>query len=361
MITTKKLSLLFLSLFLYFQTSFACTGIVIHCQNGSTIAARTLEFGFDCHSDILVMPKGIDINFLSSAKDKVGYKMKAKYGFTGMNAVGKQIVVDGVNEAGLYLGSFYFAGFAVYTPLTATNQSNAISSEEMGNFILGSFATVEEVKEGLKNITVVGTYIDEIQGEAPFHYAVSDKSGNSIVIEYSKNGLQIFDNTVQVVTNNPTYDWHTTNIRNYVNLTPDNVNGININGEKYTPLSQGSGMLGLPGDASSVSRFIRATAFVNAAQPSKDEEEGVFRAFHILNNFDIPVGLVKQKEKDVTLSEYTVWTSVVDTKNAVYYFKTYKNPAVKKVDLKEILKQANGKIVVIPSETPIDYQSVSSN
>lgn len=358
MSAVKNFTILFL--FLFVQIGFACTGILIKTQNGATITGRTLEFGFDVKSNILVIPKGIEINFLSSAKDKVGYKMKSKYGFVGMNAVGKNVMVDGVNEAGLYYGAFYFAGFAVYDKWSPSNQSRAVSSEELGNYILGSFATVDEVKEGLKNITVVGSYIAEIFGEAPLHYAVTDRSGNSIVIEYSKEGLKIFDNTVHIITNNPSYDWHTTNLRNYVNLTPDNVNGISLNGENYTPLSQGSGMLGLPGDASSVSRFVRAAAFVNAALPSKDEEEGVFRAFHILNNFDIPIGLVKQKEQNTTLSEYTVWTSAVDTKNSIYYFKTYQNQSVKKVDLKEMLKVANGKIMVIEAETPNKYEALST-
>lgn len=356
----KKFTVLFLSFLLFIHSSFACTGIIIITQNGVAIPARTLEFGFDTQSNILVMPKGTDISFLSSAPDKVGYKMKAKYGFAGMNAVGKHIVIDGINEAGLYMGSFYFAGFAVYDKLTPANQSNAISSEEMGNFILGSFSSVEEVKEGLKNITVVGTYIAQIQGEAPLHYAVTDKSGKSIIIEYSKNGLQIFDNKVNTITNNPSYDWHLTNLRNYINLTPDNVSGIVLNGEKYTALSEGSGMVGLPGDTSSVSRFVRACAFVNAADPCKDEEEGIFRAFHILNNFDIPIGLVVQKEKTGSLAEYTVWTAAADTKNGAYYFKTYKNQSIKKVDLNEVLKEANGKIMIIEAETPRTYETVSS-
>ncbi|MHA7944020.1 linear amide C-N hydrolase [Formosa sp. 3Alg 14/1] len=356
----KGFSLLFVCYFLCIQVSFGCTGIIIRTENGSVIPARTLEFGFDPQSNILVIPKGTSINFLSSVNNKDGYKMKAKYGFAGMNAVGKHIVVDGINEAGLYLGSFYFSGYAVYEELTTSNQSKAVSSEEMGNFVLGSFATVEEVKAGLKDITVVGTFMEQIQGVAPFHYTVTDKSGQSIIIEYSKNGLQIFNNTVQVITNNPSYDWHLTNLRNYINLTPDNVGGINLNGETYAPLSEGTGMVGLPGDFTSASRFVRASAFVNAAEPCKDEEEGVFRAFHILNNFDIPIGIVKQKEKNTSMSEYTVWTSAADTKNGAYYYKTFKNPTVKKLDLQVALNEAKGEIMVITAETPRTYETVKS-
>ena len=102
-----RITFLALSLFIY-QLGYSCTGIIIKTLNGITIPARTMEFGFDVRSKLLVIPKGTELTFLSSVKDKEGYKMKAKYGFAGMNAVEKQIVVDGVNEAGLYLGCFYF-------------------------------------------------------------------------------------------------------------------------------------------------------------------------------------------------------------------------------------------------------------
>ena len=133
-----------------------------------------------------------------------------------------------------------------------------------------------------------------------------------------------------------------------------------MDGDQFAPLSEGTGMLGLPGDFTSTSRFVRAAAFVNAAEPCTDEEEGVFRAFHILNNFDIPIGIVKQKEKGGALSEYTVWTAAADTKNGAYYYKTYENQSIKKVDLATVLKEANGKIMEIKAETPRVYESVTS-
>lgn len=360
-----KLNKLFIMLMLCsiisIPTTSACTGIIIKTLNGVTIPARTMEFGFDVRSNLLVVPKGTPLKFLSSVDGKDGYTMKAKYGFAGMNAVEKMIVVDGVNEAGLYLGCFYFAGFASYEPLTTQNQSRAVSSEEMGNFVLGSFATVEEVIKGLNNIAVVGSFIEDIQGEAPFHYAVTDKSGRSVVIEYTKDGLQIHENTVNAVCNNPTYDWHLTNLRNYVNLGAQNKHGFEINGVKYGSLGEGTGMLGLPGDYTSPSRFVRATAFANTSLQSKNTEEGVFRAFHILNAFDIPKGVIKENTKTGVLTDYTVWTSVVDTQNSIYYYKTYKNQAAKKLVLKDVLKQVKGKMTVIKAETPRNYESVRIN
>lgn len=356
---TKKINALLLTaIMLFSQIGFGCTGIILKTENGVTIPARTMEFGFDVRSKLLIMPKGTNINFLSSVENKVGYQMKAKYGFAGMNAVEKNIVVDGVNEAGLYLGCFYFSGDAQYEKLTSSNQSKAVSSEELGNYVLGSFATVDEVVEGLKKVSVVGSFIDVIQAEAPFHYAVSDATGRSVVIEYTKYGLQVHENTVNAVCNNPAYDWHLTNLRNYVNLTPNNRQGVNVNNKKIIGMGQGTGMLGLPGDYTSPSRFVRAAAFANTALPSANEEEGIFRAFHTLNAFDIPKGAIRENASKDTHTDYTVWTSAVDTKNKVYYYKTYKNQNIQKLDLKTALKKANGKVTIIESETKRSYEDV---
>lgn len=133
----------------------ACTGIVLKSDDGAVVPARTMEFGFDVHSNIAMVPAGTEITSLSSDPEKSGLVYKAKYGFGGANAFGRSIVVDGMNEKGLYFGAFYFSGAAVYEELTKNNQSQAVSSEELGNYILGNFKTVAEVKEGLEKMVLL--------------------------------------------------------------------------------------------------------------------------------------------------------------------------------------------------------------
>jgi choloylglycine hydrolase len=123
-------------------------------------------------------------------------------------------------------------------------------------------------------------------------------------------------------------------------------------------MGQGTGMLGLPGDYTSPSRFVRAAAFANTALPSANEEEGIFRAFHTLNAFDISKGAIKDNATKDAHTDYTVWTSAVDTKNKVYYYKTYKNQSIKKLDLKTVLKKVKGKITILESETERGYDDV---
>jgi len=321
------------------QTStLACTGIVLHAQDGTTIPARTMEFSFDIESNILVIPAGTKITNLIMDEKNTGSSYVAKYGFAGANALDKPIVVDGVNEQGLYFGAFYFNQEAIYEKLTDKNRHRAVSSEELGNYILSQFSSVDEVKEGLSELVIVGTWIKEINSFAPFHYAVSDKDGNSIVIEITENGMKIFDNTINTVTNNPTYDWHLTNLNNYVGLTSENRGAQVVGNQKITPFGEGTGLFGLPGDHSSPSRFVRAAAFANSTLPTKNAEATVFNAFHILNHFDIPKGSIREQIQDNLITDYTVWTSVVDTKNPTYYYKTYLTQHVEKVNLKVVLK-----------------------
>lgn len=329
------------------QTVIPCTGIVLYAQDGAVIPARTMEFSFDVQSNILVIPAGTTINKLVMDEKHTGGSYQAKYGFAGANALGKPIVVDGINEKGLYFGAFYFNHLAVYDKLTSKNRKKAISSEELGNYILSQFASVDEVKKALPSLTIVGTWIKEINSFAPFHYAISDSSGASIVVEFTEDGLHVYDNTVNVVTNNPTYDWHLTNLNNYVGLTANNYGKRIVGRQELQPVGEGSGLFGLPGDHSSPSRFVRATAFANTALPSANADKAVFSAFHILNHFDIPKGSIRSNDEGNLLTDYTVWTSVADTKNKVYYYKTYLSQQVEKVDLAQALAGLNKPVTII--------------
>jgi choloylglycine hydrolase len=332
---SKLVSSALLAVAITTQSALACTGIVLKSADGTTVPARTMEFGFDIQSNIFAVPSGTSIETLGLNPDVTGFAYEAKYGFLGANGLDMPIVFDGVNTEGLYFGAFYFAGDAVFSELTGENRDRAVSSEEMGNWILGQFSTVAEVKAALPSIDVVGTYVAEIDGFAPFHYAVTDSTGASIVIEYTKSGLTVYDNTVNAVTNNPSYDWHLTNLRNYVGLQSENRGLMTVGSENIAPFGQGSGLLGLPGDHSSPARFVRAVAFANTSLPSDDVDDAIFKAFHILNVFDIPKGSIREAVGDGIHTDYTLWTSAADTTNARYFYKTYLTQSVESIDVKK--------------------------
>ena len=332
--TLRDLATTALTFLIGLPAALACTGIILHAEDGGTVPARTMEFSFDIQSNIYAVPAGTELQTLVLNPDLEGFRFTAKYGFLGANGLDMPIVFDGMNTEGLYFGAFYFAGTAVFGEATEENRGRAVSSDEMGNWILGQFKTVEEVRAALNDIEVVGTYVEAIDGFAPFHYAVTDASGTSIVIEYTAAGLTIHDNTVNVITNNPTYDWHLTNLRNYVGLQAENQSTVALGDEIITPFGQGSGMLGLPGDMTSPTRFVRAAAFANSALPAASSSDAIFQAFHILNTFDIPKGAIRDSGEGGMLTDYTIWTSAADTRAGVYYYKTYLTQAVESINVR---------------------------
>lgn len=338
-------------------SAIACTGIVLKSVDGVTVPARTMEFGFDIESNLLVVPKGTKLRATLPPPFNDGMLYEAKYGFVGANGLGRNIILDGMNESGLYLGAFYFSGFAAYSEVSEKNKNNAIASEELGNWLLATCATVEEVKAALGKVTVVENYIKEIDNFAPIHWAITDAGGHSVVVEYTKDGLKVHNNKIGVVTNNPTYDWHMTNLRNYVSLTPYNVHGFTINGVDVKPLAEGSGMIGLPGDFTAPSRFVRAAAYVSTIRPMPKVEDAVFQAFHILNAFDIPKGAIRAADIE-GISDYTIWTSVADTANQVYYFKTYLTPVKMKIDVKRAIKNVKAPTVIV-MENNYEYKDMT--
>jgi choloylglycine hydrolase len=242
-------------------------------------------------------------------------------------------VVDGINTQGLAIGILYFPNYAQYPQLSKKNQSHGLAPWELGTYLLSNFANVEEVKKGLKNVTVLSV-ANKKDGPVPqYHYLVHDALGKSLVIEYTNGQMQTYDNPLGVLTNSPTFDWQITNLRNYVNLSVNNAPPIKMAGTQVTGFGQGTGLLGLPGDFTPPSRFVRAVVFSQASTPSLIGEEGVFHVFHIMNQFDIPKGAIRNTQDDKTTIEHTLWTTVGNLKDKKYYYRTYDHPNVHMVDL----------------------------
>ena len=338
----------------------ACTGIRLIAKDGGVIAARTLEFGFDLHSEVMVIPAGTALTGSLPDGGK-GISYKTKYGFLGANAEGLTAIVDGINDRGLYVGLFYFPGYASYSDATKENAARAMASHEYANWLLGNFATIEEVKANFDKIVLVPVVVEAIEQAAPVHFVVYDRSGKSVVIEPLDKSLKIYDNPLGVVTNSPTFDWHMTNLRNYVNLTATNVPPIDLGGIKLAEFGQGSGLRGLPGDFTPPSRFVRAVAFSQSAVRSDTAAQAVLQAFHILNNFDIPYGAVREVDNGQIHAEATTWTSAADLKNLRWYFKTYDDQSIRSVDVAKALAAAQGKIRFIKMEAQQPVSDVSTN
>jgi len=266
-----------------------------------------MEFAVDIQSDVITVPRGY-ARTGTTPDGKAGLKWQAKYASVGANGLGLPLIFDGLNEQGLAVGLFYFPTTAQYMSYSASDASKAIAPWELGSWMLDNFATVEEVKANIDKIVVPEVVFKEWGFVPPVHYVVHDASGKSIVIEYVKGRLNIHDNPFGVMSNSPEFDWHMTNLRNYVNFSLTNVPPIQLGSVKLVPFGQGTGMLGLPGDFTPPSRFVRAVAFSQSVLPSKTGNDAVLQAFKILNAFDIPKGAAREAEKDEhgnILADYT--------------------------------------------------------
>ncbi len=213
-----------------------------------------------------------------------------------------------------------------------------MSSLDVGLYLLSQCATVDEARAAMAKIRVVAV-VDPLIGIAPpMHYLVTDPSGKAIVIEFIKGEMKIFDAPLGVITNSPSYDWHETNLRNYVNLSALSIPDKKIGDMNFKPLGGGSGMIGLPGDNTPPSRFIRAVAATQTARPTATGDETIYELFRILDNFNLPVGAAEGSGEVKTggMRSSTCWTTGYDTKNLVMYYHTQHNRRVRKIDLAKI-------------------------
>lgn len=312
----------------------ACTSFVIPTTDGSGIYARTMEFGVELESNALVIPRGYTLK-TEAADGKEGMSWKAKYAAVGMNALGVTTLVDGMNEKGLAGGVLYFPEFAGYADASKSDVNKSLAPWDVLSWILTNYATVDEVKEAIQDMSVVGIKQQEMGFIPPLHYTINDANGDSIVIEPINGKLRIHDNPLGVMTNSPSFEWHLTNIRNYLKISALNAKPLTIDEVIFPPLGQGSGLLGLPGDSTPPSRFIRAAAYVKAVKKQPSGLEAVRTTEHILNNFDIPKGWIQNDDSLHIPLEFTQWSTIADMKNRKYYVKMYDDQVLRGIDIND--------------------------
>ena len=307
----------------------ACTSLLLKTSDGGYVYGRTMEFGFELQSAAVVLPR--QLAFTATGPDgKPGLAWKGQYAVAGMNAFGLPIVVDGVNEKGLAGGTLYFPEYAVYTSAASATPAKSVAPWEFLTWALTNFATVAEVKAALSDVEIVSVILPQFGAVPPFHYTLHDAGGQSIVIEPVGGRLVVYDNPFGVMTNSPSFDWHLTNLKNYVKLSPENAPPLQIGSQTITSFGEGSGWLGIPGDGTPPSRFVRALAFslTSIAQPAGPESVRLVE--HIMNNFDIPKGQIRQAS---SVADYTQWTGIADLRHRRYYLKTYDDQTLRCIDL----------------------------
>ena len=215
-----------------------------------------------------------------------------------------------------------------------------ITPFELIPWILGNFKSIVELKEVIYNINLINISFSESMQLTPLHWMISDKK-DCIVLEQTKEGLNIYDNAIGVLTNNPPFWYHCANINNYLNLTPKNAQNRFSDKIRLSEYGSGMGAIGLPGDNSPSSRFIRAAFNKLNSVSETSEEESVSQFFHILDS----VAMVKGSNIDKNKYDFTVYSCCINATKGIFYYKTYENNQITAVKMNE--DNINSKELVI--------------
>lgn len=327
------MSLIVAGSFAFLSQAEACTGITLKSKKDSTIVARTIEWGGSyLKSQYVIVPRGYTEQSL--IPDGVGgMTFTARYGYVGLAVEQKEFVAEGLNEAGLSAGLFYFPRYGSYEKYNPAEKEKSISDFQLVSWLLGECATVDEVKEAVRKVHVIN--IDP--RASTVHWRFTDVSGRQIVLEIVDGIPHFYENELGVLTNSPGFDWQLTNLNNYINLYAGTTPAHHLGNIELTSLGAGSGLLGIPGDVTPPSRFVRAAFFQTSTPPQDTTLQTVFQCFQILNNFDIPEGILfPAGEIPTDIPSATQWTSATDIGNRIIYFRTMYNSTIRSIHLRSI-------------------------
>ena len=284
---------------------------------------RTLDYEFSYGDEITVTPRNFPFNFHDMGV------MEKHFAMIGMAHIENDypLYYDAVNEKGLGMAGLNFVGNAYYRDIIQGKDN--VAQYEFIAWILSQCSNVKEARQLLEKINLTNIPFNEKLPCAQLHWIIADKN-EAITVESVKEGFNIYDNPVGVLTNNPPFDKQMFNLNNYMHLSsknPQNTFAENLRLDSY---SRGMGGLGLPGDLSSLSRFVRV-AFVKMNSISgNSEQESVSQFFHILNSVDQQRGCC---EVDEGKYEITIYTSCCNADKGIYYYTTYNNHQISAVDM----------------------------
>lgn len=287
---------------------------------------RNLDLEYSYNETVTVTPRGFPFKFRKMPT------LERHHAIIGMATIadGYPLYYDATNERGLSMAGLAFAGNADYKP-EAPGKTN-ITPFELIPWILGKFETVAEVRQELRAFNLLDSAFSEAFPLSPLHWIISDRT-QSIVLESVRDGLKIYDNPAGVLTNNPTFDIQSFNLNNFMQLS-SHPPAKNFSGDlAFDVYSKGMGAIGLPGDLSSASRFVKA-AFTRLNSISGDTESASISQF-----FKI-LGSVAQQRGCVDLGddkyEITIYSSCCNTDKGIYYYTTYDNSQITGVDMHKV-------------------------
>ena len=343
-----------LSAFLIFSSvvdSSACTAMMMKDANGNAYQARTMEWAGVLPESLHYLPAGTSIESVTP-DGRQGMTFKTKYGFVGVSL--KHLVpnakqpgiAEGANDQGLSISLNAFLG--AEGPVVDSDPSKVLSLMDFAAWVLGNFQNVAQVKQALAN-KEVSVWLPPLAifggMKAPFHYAVFDKTGAGIVIEFSKGKVNVYDNLVGVMTNGPEFPWHLENLNNYSQLSNVDRNSGSFGSLKVSSPDGGNALAGIPFSQISSGRFVKAAFFTTYVRKAKSPTEAIQTLSHVINNFDRPYDLSVDPAGSNTEaaagetgmnSEVTLFTTMNDLAQNQFYIRPINAINFAKIDLRKL-------------------------
>lgn len=317
-----------------------CTALLYRDTNGNAYAGRTLELPVEMPYRIAFLPAGR--SYESEVQGSAALRYKTTYPILSVTvpfAPDDLKIVEGLNSEGLTFSALSYPGAA--GPQTAFDKTKAaLSAVDLGSWTLGQFATVAQVKEALANQPVLLAPLAILGGAlTPFHYVLHDRTGASIVVEFSGGARSVYDNPVGVMTNGPAFSWHLTNLGNYTFLSNVDRSERQFGALQVAQPDSGIATAGLPASNTSVGRFVRAAYYAQFAEKVSAPDDALRTLAHVMNNFDRPKGISVDPRgggggieagasggagsAGPVTSEYTSWTALTDLGRTKLLLRTY--------------------------------------
>ncbi|MEA4965572.1 MAG: choloylglycine hydrolase family protein [Oscillospiraceae bacterium] len=304
-----------------------CTAITLQSLPGTAYLGRSMDFSYFLQPHFYCAPRNYRWTNVITHKD-----IYNSYSFMGIGQEldGVLAFFDGVNEHGFAAAALYFAGYAKYDDAAMRNVSaTQVASYDFLTYILGHCASVEDLLTQMDHIHIIGVSDPLTQTVAPLHWIAADRTGNCVVLELTDRGAEMFHNSMGVLANSPDFRWHMTNLRNYMDTSPRQMEKAVWGGVPLMPFGQGGGTMSLPGGYTSPERFVRVAYLKTHTLAPENTEAAVISFFQIMKSVSIPKGAVVTARNT---NDYTQYTAFVDLQTCKYFFNTYENLQTKKVD-----------------------------
>ena len=322
-----------------------CSSLSWQTQDGKHILGRTCDMFLLPNSGPTFMPRGQEF----TVNDR-GDRIATKYAYAGfsMLVTNTPIFVDGINEHGLMGCLLYYPRFAHYGDYTDGKLN--LNPIYFMTYMLGNFTDINDLLNNIGNINLINEKV--AGGDAPVHFIISDRSGETIILEPDQTGLTIHRNTIGVMTNSPNYDWHAQNLRNYIGMQTMARPAQQLGDLTLQPFGEGTGLIGLPGDYTPPSRFVRIAYIKHLLDKPADEMTALSMMHNVLASVTIPMGLHKNAEGGV---EGTLYTSVMCSESLTYYISTKDNHRISAIKLGDIKDSAEIKHYNMPSSEDVSW------